>query len=102
MLRRPPKSNLFPYTTLSRSDDALRRRLTARQLGGDPPLAHHQHAVAHRAHLREFRREHQHGLARLGQLADQADRKRTRLKSSHANISYAVFCLKKKSVNSRA
>src|SRR5215203_3123042 len=74
MLRRPPRSTLFPYTTLFRSA----RRL--RQLRG--PV--HPDELARRRHLPHLRR---------------ADRKSTRLNSSHANISYAVFCLKKKKKN---
>src|SRR3712207_8799150 len=88
MIRRPPRSTLFPYTTLFRSHgrqpvrplagsrqalllplrELQQRRLPAVVLGGDP--------------------------ARLE--SGERDRKSTRLNSSHANISYAVFCLKKK------
>src|SRR3712207_7260819 len=80
MIRRPPRSTLFPYTTLFRSDPLavhvevlLGLVCELEDLGGDL----HPHA------------------ARLAQ-----DRKSTRLNSSHANISYAVFCLKKKNTNS--
>src|SRR3712207_6942674 len=93
MIRRPPRSTLFPYTTLFRSP--VRGRLAARA-----------------AALRGF----QDGRGRLlspdrdfpdhppGRLAARAvrsppDRKSTRLNSSHANISYAVFCLKKKNIH---
>src|SRR3712207_7615453 len=82
MIRRPPRSPLFPYTTLFRS--ALGGRPARGPRGGAQAAA----AGARRAELR---------LARRG--ADGArggDRKSTRLNSSHANISYAVFCLKKK------
>src|SRR2546429_1663907 len=73
MIRRPPRSTLFPYTTLFRS----RRRGRAGHAGA---VAHHR-----RQHLR--RRLHpEYG----------PDRKSTRLNSSHGYISYAVFCLKKK------
>src|SRR5215204_7188569 len=77
MIRRPPRSTLFPYTTLFRSLRGLDRR--ARAAGGS------------RGHLRD-----RVGTAR--RLPDQArrDRKSTRLNSSHTVISYAVFCLKKK------
>src|SRR5258707_10731987 len=91
MIRRPPRSTLFPYTTLFRSRHRWR----------------HHHADALRLHLRGREREipdafHQScsgagiriELLRAG--ADRSDRKSTRLNSSHANISYAVFCLKKK------
>src|SRR5258707_1932345 len=69
MIRRPPRSTLFPYTTLFRSDS------------GSQPIT-----VALQTQVRQF-----------GNNIDVlADRKSTRLNSSHANISYAVFCLKKK------
>src|SRR5947209_20023574 len=71
MIRRPPRSTLFPYTTLFRSQaDGLRGE-------GLPTAEPQQKTCAH----------HQPGFQ---------DRKSTRLNSSHANISYAVFCLKKK------
>src|SRR5207248_7156264 len=66
MLRRPPRSTLFPYTTLFRS------RRDARQPGHRIPGFHHSHRGT--------------------------DRKSTRLNSSHRTISYAVFCLKKKTL----
>src|SRR3712207_7480364 len=87
MIRRPPRSTLVPYTTLFRSETEqsrppaalprLAEHVQPRDVGGapvvhDPPLAHD---------LRHL---------------DPRDRKSTRLNSSHANISYAVFCLKKK------
>src|SRR2546430_12277489 len=65
MIRRPPRSTLFPYTTLFRSPGADRR------------LVHHNHKARRAA-------------------KDVVDRKSTRLNSSHSQISYAVFCLKKK------
>src|SRR5688572_31222932 len=71
MIRRPPRSTLFPYTTLFRSQRLARRRL--RPL--DQPLQ---------------------GLRARLHLLLRADRKSTRLNSSHSQISYAVFCLKKK------
>src|SRR3712207_8334331 len=88
MIRRPPRSTLFPYTTLFRSGrqpvrvDAERRAPDARD-----------------------RVAGLHGLARRLRQRDDAprrDRKSTRLNSSHANISYAVFCLKKKKTNTQA
>src|SRR3712207_7111711 len=77
MIRRPPRSTLFPYTTLFRSGVPRQagRRQPHRHTGGPASLSRGDRAAAH---LRE------------------ADRKSTRLNSSHANISYAVFCLKKK------
>src|SRR3712207_8407247 len=94
MIRRPPRSTLFPYTTLFRSvarDEQERDVLGVpvglqRGVGG-------QHA-AHHARARLVDAAHPVGdlvAPRGGQ-----DRKSTRLNSSHANISYAVFCLKKK------
>src|SRR3712207_8620610 len=101
MIRRPPRSTLFPYTTLFRSphrdalaveDRPLRARLrAARALGPEAVDDRGEHArvdeplgvrVAHEARPRRDE------VVR--------DRKSTRLNSSHANISYAVFCLKKK------
>src|SRR3712207_8069240 len=84
MIRRPPRSTLFPYTTLFRS------RLPAAGLEGvavRPGLRRHPGRVAGRRH------DHDELLATA---APVGDRKSTRLNSSHANISYAVFCLKKK------
>src|SRR5690349_23156741 len=76
MIRRPPRSTLFPYTTLFRSVGVAVQR---------PPERTHQVQAAHRsrdAHVKEA--------------ALLLDRKSTRLNSSHVEISYAVFCLKKK------
>src|SRR3712207_7057774 len=96
MIRRPPRSTLFPYTTLFRSAARCgdRERAIVRQVvlpAGRLVLA----AVVRRAVADEVPRA---GLpvgppAVVGELPD---RKSTRLNSSHANISYAVFCLKKK------
>src|SRR3712207_7712839 len=85
MIRRPPRSTLFPYTTLFRSAQPALVDVGhphAGRLLGDGPLrlllgAHEHHRAAAR---------------------DAVDRKSTRLNSSHANISYAVFCLKKKNI----
>src|SRR3712207_7582133 len=88
MIRRPPRSTLFPYTTLFRSIGAIRE--------GDG------HRVVMRAHVqrvlvRERDVDGRAGAAALASRGDPGlDRKSTRLNSSHANISYAVFCLKKK------
>src|SRR5947209_13081290 len=81
MIRRPPRSTLFPYTTLFRSDhpDARRRRTLLRWRD--------QNDGQLRRALRSLRED----FVMIGR-----DRKSTRLNSSHANISYAVFCLKKK------
>src|SRR5205807_6286401 len=86
LIRRPPRSTLFPYTTLFRSDSAAPRRCV-RTAGADPaPWSDRW------------------GADRAGGSADpprRGDRKSTRLNSSHLVISYAVFCLKKKKTPSR-
>src|SRR3712207_7032715 len=86
MIRRPPRSTLFPYTTLFRSDRPRRRE--PRPLR----LRRQRHGPLRRAD----RRRRGHGLEEPEGPRLQGDRKSTRLNSSHANISYAVFCLKKK------
>src|SRR2546426_7493655 len=85
MIRRPPRSTLFPYTTLFRS----KRLLTPDRLGTSLHLA-----------MRRIEKRVARQLANLAQLgvAKAGDRKSTRLNSSHLVISYAVFCLKKKNV----
>src|SRR3712207_8299790 len=80
MIRRPPRSTLFPYTTLFRSSAATTQIVDK--------LVHRGHVVRE-AHATDRRRTQL-------RLTDSGDRKSTRLNSSHANISYAVFCLKKK------
>src|SRR3712207_7298063 len=97
MIRRPPRSTLFPYTTLFRS--AGLRVGVRRQAADVPPVAHRDERED--GDLRVLRRVQraEQGARRELVLADrgrQLDRKSTRLNSSHANISYAVFCLKKK------
>src|SRR3712207_8068188 len=82
MIRRPPRSTLFPYTTLFRS---------AGPGGGHRPPELPERGLA--LERRQERREAQPGLVTR---KSPIDRKSTRLNSSHANISYAVFCLKKK------
>src|SRR3712207_6961355 len=97
MIRRPPRSTLFPYTTLFRSvvDEPLiiaKENLTNRLI--DVFLVGTGRAKA----LLPRRRVIASVLSgvRFGRHLDRLDRKSTRLNSSHANISYAVFCLKKK------
>src|SRR2546427_5620336 len=84
MIRRPPRSTLFPYTTLFRSEGTCggdqQQRLIGR-VDGALQAAGHAHEAQH-VHRHEGHVE--------------ADRKSTRLNSSHSQISYAVFCLKKK------
>src|SRR3712207_8907441 len=79
MIRRPPRSTLFPYTTLFRS----RQHILVRRHGG----GFHNGLVVLRQGFPLRLVEHE---------VERQDRKSTRLNSSHANISYAVFCLKKK------
>src|SRR3712207_8121637 len=98
MIRRPPRSTLFPYTTLFRSLEHHRDVPVARRLLGDVDLADPDRAVAD---LLETGDHPQHGRLAATRRTDEhaqraVDRKSTRLNSSHANISYAVFCLKKK------
>src|SRR2546421_11191546 len=98
MIRRPPRSTLFPYTTLFRSVHGshrpragINRRAVLAQRGPSVPDLGRRRDRLHRAH----------GLGRAALEADgsrpaRGDRKSTRLNSSHDQISYAVFCLKKK------
>src|SRR3712207_7835509 len=83
MIRRPPRSTLFPYTTLFRSDRYIAKRVFA--LGVSVVIA-----------LNKVDRLKPGHIATQMNAASRLDRKSTRLNSSHANISYAVFCLKKK------
>src|SRR3712207_8375236 len=77
MIRRPPRSTLFPYTTLFRSHAQWPGTGSAGTLSTEHPAE-------------------QASAGQSGAIAFPQDRKSTRLNSSHANISYAVFCLKKK------
>src|SRR2546427_9456668 len=87
MIRRPPRSTLFPYTTLFRSFRAMTETQTPRR--HDATL----HDVDRRAFLRLGVAA---GAGALAAGCGWEDRKSTRLNSSHSQISYAVFCLKKK------
>src|SRR3712207_7752788 len=98
MIRRPPRSTLFPSTTLFRSHPRIHPRIQNRRVGVQPD---DHGAVACRAGLRQRRREGASGEpddleCPYHPATVAGDRKSTRLNSSHANISYAVFCLKKK------
>src|SRR3712207_8887396 len=91
MIRRPPRSTLFPYTTLFRSTERLHAALEeSLDLGGA---------------LRKRHQQFGRGAGHLGLAVDDrpppnaVDRKSTRLNSSHANISYAGFCLFKKHIS---
>src|SRR3712207_7170923 len=96
MIRRPPRSTLFPYTTLFRSPAVRDRRREVVAAGDqvDVELEDHRRLVA--GLERPGRAVAPVGGDRRDRLALLVDRKSTRLNSSHANISYAVFCLKKK------
>src|SRR3712207_7995583 len=96
MIRRPPRSTLFPYTTLFRSMPLVRDRCIC--------LRRTEYSETSQI-LTLFAREHgivraiakgAHRRTKAGASKFDGDRKSTRLNSSHANISYAVFCLKKK------
>src|SRR3712207_7024823 len=95
MIRRPPRSTLVPYTTLFRSRDG--RDPALQDEGGDSqdPRAGGLHSRLLREGLGGTKGARRRAEVRPRRRAGQ-DRKSTRLNSSHANISYAVFCLKKK------
>src|SRR2546430_6403557 len=78
MIRRPPRSTLFPYTTLFRSLTCTAEKSSMRL---PPPI------------------QRTYAKSAVGRMASSIDRKSTRLNSSHSQISYAVFCLKKKKKN---
>src|SRR3712207_7537051 len=95
MIRRPPRSTLFPYTTLFRSPVPAREGgryvfATPMHTKGPPPHGPHHAPPLHGPF----------GIFDDSNSALLLDRKSTRLNSSHANISYAVFCLKKKTKSS--
>src|SRR3712207_7503907 len=101
MIRRPPRSTLFPYTTLCRSDVVFRKDglpdLVARNVSARLTNDAGRLTLAGKGDSAELG-----PLTLSGSLepqAQQADRKSTRLNSSHANTSYAVFCLKKKNTH---
>src|SRR3712207_8299043 len=91
IIRRPPRSTLFPYTTLFRSLPEEVGEEAGREAG--QKARGHAAAQVGTEHAASYRRPSGRGR-RAG--AGRRDRKSTRLNSSHANISYAVFCLKKK------
>src|SRR3712207_7268018 len=96
MIRRPPRSTLFPYTTLFRSAGPSCAAAACRAARGRAPAAGWESAPE-ASSLPAFSRVYGEVLEHhRGHVADPPDRKSTRLNSSHANISYAVFCLKKK------
>src|SRR3712207_7297553 len=102
MIRRPPRSTLFPYTTLFRSVDLPRGlQLGLGGLGHPaeiPVDRQRDHGGAVRGHVGDHGVDALAPVLQVDGVDDGADRKSTRLNSSHANISYAVFCLKKKKI----
>src|SRR3712207_7252268 len=100
MIRRPPRSTLFPYTTLFRStggNGMVRAAYSAGKpalgvgAGNVPAYVHRAAKVDRAVHDIVLSKSFDNGMI----CASEQDRKSTRLNSSHANISYAVFCLKK-------
>src|SRR3712207_7248059 len=100
MIRRPPRSTLFPYTTLFRSELLERGDLAHRPRRLVAVHLRHHDVHQHDVGVRVLPEPGERVAPVLGELHRHAvaleDRKSTRLNSSHANISYAVFCLKKK------
>src|SRR3712207_7537313 len=98
MIRRPPRSTLFPYTTLFRSDYELFSQVWFRGLGGIEMfnVAGESACGTNNAQACDAKIMYASGTFVGRYVFSTGDRKSTRLNSSHANISYAVFCLKKK------
>src|SRR2546430_3209056 len=99
MIRRPPRSTLFPYTTLFRSPHPDRR---AGELGQrDLSIGPARHGLLEPSDAEAWARRYTALQGRAEGSGSQRDRKSTRLNSSHSQISYAVFCLKKKKKKTR-
>src|SRR3712207_7913364 len=109
MIRRPPRSTLFPYTTLFRSDNTYSYYLAQneKKINTLPILSNNNKTTDKVKHSYKERDLHPllttflknnniYGKTIFHEQSNKQDRKSTRLNSSHANISYAVFCLKKK------
>src|SRR2546430_10530972 len=96
MIRRPPRSTLFPYTTLFRSPHRCEHHARIDQLY----IGHGRNDIVVEPGRQRIELQHANALAASEALTDGVleleDRKSTRLNSSHSQISYAVFCLKKK------
>src|SRR3712207_8046223 len=109
MMRRPPRSTLFPYTALSRSARALQKLKRAAETYLGEPVT--DAVITVPAYFEDAQRQATKEAGEIAGLnvlrivneptAAALDRKSTRLNSSHANISYAVFCLKKKNKQSK-
>src|SRR3712207_8958543 len=99
MIRRPPRSTLFPYTTLFRSENASSRagRQLVRSGGGGVRVA----GAPEDTEVIVLRWGAEKSVVGSGSSDGTGDRKSTRLNSSHANISYDVFCLKKKKTKNK-
>src|SRR3712207_7736865 len=96
MIRRPPRSTLFPYTTLFRSDGLAVLHLTGVDAQQRQPAE-----VGRGVEVGDLRTQRLLGVVGRRRDRVEQDRKSTRLNSSHANISYAVFCLKKKNTTTK-
>src|SRR3712207_7762598 len=101
MIRRPPRSTLFPYTTLFRSAEEFRMFVAGEWTGSESGAGMEATSPATGEAIgtvpQGTREDARRAMAAANEAArGWADRKSTRLNSSHANISYAVFCLKKK------
>src|SRR2546429_3599693 len=106
MIRRPPRSTLFPYTTLFRSKELAREKQTLLSIYAE--VGHKFHEAAWMVSLmidqlrtevrwnRQLDRDLKRRAPAIHSASGKRDRKSTRLNSSHGYISYAVFCLKKK------
>src|SRR2546427_6567183 len=93
MIRRPPRSTLFPYTTLFRSLGYASTEVILRSIRGNVLERKHRQDPTDRV-VSHWRSRHAFWASKHGEIS--RDRKSTRLNSSHSQISYAVFCLKKK------
>src|SRR5258705_6951210 len=96
MIRRPPRSTLFPYTTLFRSVEFIPERQHRNRTKSD-----RKRAVRQSGAVTSPSDCHDAASARFRRKCEEPDRKSTRLNSSHLGISYAVFCLKKKKKKKR-
>src|SRR5688572_32694343 len=101
MIRRPPRSTLFPYTTLFRSQRRVREDASAQRLDRAHLVADRFPVVRRRERLHHVRSAVDGNDADFVEQSERLDRDRksTRLNSSDSQISYAVFCLKKKKKN---